>query len=101
MKTIKTKGGEILKFYTGEEIFKKDMKSKTFRDAYNEEMARLDIVGQIKTLRTKKKLTQKELAKKADMPQSVIARLESGEHSISLGTLSRIAHAVGKKIQLV
>ncbi len=89
------------KFYKFEDILKEELKSESFRQAYNEELARLDITKQIKTLRAKKKLTQKELAKKANMPQSVIARLESGEHSISLGTLSRIAHAVGKKIQLV
>lgn len=101
MKTIKTKDGEILKFYTAEEVFEKDMESESFRQAYGEELARLHIVGQIKELRAKKKLTQKELAQKANMPQSVIARLESGEHSISLGTLSRIAKVFNKEIQLV
>jgi len=88
-------------FHSFDDILKEDLKSETFRQAYNEELARLHIVGQIKELRLKKKLTQKELAQKAGMPQSVIARLESGEHSISLGTLSRIAKVFKKEIQLV
>lgn len=101
MKTIKTKDGEVLKFYTLEETFKKDMKSKAFREAYNEELVRLNLVGEIKKLRLGKKLTQKNLAKKAQMPQSVIARIESGEHSFSLGTLNRIAKVFNKEVQLV
>ena len=101
MKTIKTKDGEVLNFYTLEETFKKDMKSKVFRDAYYEELARLNLVGEIKKLRLGSKLTQKSLAQKAKMPQSVIARIESGEHSFSLGTLSRIAKVFNKEIQLV
>lgn len=101
MKTLKTKGGEIIKYYTFDEVFKKDMKSKTFRDAYNEELVRLNLVGEIKKLRLDKKLTQKNLAQKAKMPQSVIARIESGEHSFSLGTLSRIAKVFNKEVKLV
>lgn len=101
MKTIKTKDGKTLKFYTADEVFKKDSKSNIFVEAYNEELARLNLVGEIKKLRLAKKYTQKELAQKAQMPQSVIARIESGEHSFSLGTLSRIAKVFKKEIQLV
>jgi len=31
----------------------------------------------------------------------VIARMESGEHSVSLDTLNKIATALGKEVQLV
>ena len=85
MKTIKTKDGKILKFYTPKEVFKKspnkkvininglkfydfddilkeDLKSETFREAYNEELALLNLVGEIKKLRLEKKYTQKDLA---------------------------------------
>lgn len=124
MKKIKTKDGKVLKFYTPKEVFKKspnkkvininglkfydfddilkeDLKSETFRKEYNEELARLNLVGEIKKLRLEKKYTQKDLAQKAQMPQSVIARIESGEHSFSLGTLSRIAKVFKKEVQLV
>ena len=98
-KNVKRIGNHV--FYSAEEVFKKDMRSPAFRKAYNEEMARLKLASQIRELRLAKRLTQKAMAKKADMPQSVLARIESGTHSYSLGTLYRIAHAVNKEIQLV
>lgn len=89
------------KFYTFDEVFKKDMKSKSFREAVNTELAQLRIKKQLKEARLKKKMTQEGLAKKAGMPQSVIARLESGRQGLSFATISQIATALGKKIELV
>ena len=82
------------------DILKRELKSKTFREEYYKEVARLELAGQIRKLRTAKKLTQKQIAEKANMPQSVIARLESGTHSISVDTLSRVARVLGKQIRL-
>lgn len=82
-------------------ILKKELKSKKFEDFYNEEITRLKLSNKIKELRTKKKMTQESFAQKVNMPQSVIARVESGKHTISLSTLDKIAHALGKKIELV
>jgi predicted transcriptional regulator len=45
-------------------------------------------------------MSQVDLATKAVMPQSVIARIESGKHSFTFGTLDKIAHVLGKKIEL-
>ena len=59
------------------------------------------MIHQIKQARLSKKMTQKKLAKKADMPQSVIARLESGRQGLSFTTISKIATALGKKVELV
>ncbi len=87
--------------YDFDDILRKEMKSKVFRRAYGEEMARLNLVRQIREIRLAKKLTQKAVAKRANMPQSVVARLESGEHSFSLDTLQRIAYAFDKEVQLV
>lgn len=89
MKTIKLK-----------QVLKKEIKSPKFKEAYDEEIFRLKIASEIKSLRIQKELTQETFAKKAQMPQSVVARIESGKHSISLGTLNRVAHALGKRVQL-
>jgi len=89
-----------LKFYTTEEVFKKASKSEAFQDAYNEELIRLRLSRQIRKIRLGKKLTQKNVAEKAQMPQSVIARIESGTHSFSLGTLNRIAKVFNKEVEL-
>lgn len=82
-------------------LLNKSLKSETFKNEFNEELFRLKIASEIKNLRTKKKLTQEKFAEKANMPQSVVARIESGKHSISLITLNRVAHALGKHVQLV
>ncbi|MEK7117036.1 MAG: helix-turn-helix transcriptional regulator [Patescibacteria group bacterium] len=98
MKTITIKG---MKFVTFEDMLKKQMKIKGFKDGYEKEVARLNMIHQIKQARLSKKMTQEKLAKKADMPQSVIARIESGKRGLSFSTISRIATALGKQIQLV
>ena len=90
-----------LKFYTFKEVFSKKLKNKEFRRGYEEEKARLKLVEQIIDLRLKKKLTQKTLAEKVDMPQSAIARIESGGHNYSLSTLYRIAGVFKKEVRLV
>ncbi len=98
-KIIKKK--TILKLKTFDQVFKKSFQSKEFQHAYSEEMARLELANQIRDMRMKQQLTQKTLAGKAKMPQSVIARIESGKNGISLDTLNRIASVFGKRVELV
>lgn len=45
-------------------------------------------------------LTQRELARRVDVPQSTIARIERGNNT-SVDTLSKIANALGKKLGLL
>ncbi len=99
LRELRKKG---LIFHTQEEVFGKlSEQSKEYQRAYKEEIARLNLVRQIRELRLAKKLTQKAVAKRAKMPQSVVARLESGEHSFSLDTLQRIAYVFDKEVRLV
>jgi DNA-binding XRE family transcriptional regulator len=95
------KKAKNFKFKTFEDVFGKDFKSESFQKAYNEEVLRLVLAKQIRTIRLTKHLTQEGLAKKARMPQSVIARIESGKHGLSLDTLNRIAQVFGKSVQLI
>jgi DNA-binding XRE family transcriptional regulator len=97
----KIKNNTILKLKTFDQVFKKSFQSKEFQHAYNEELARFELANQIREIRMKQQLTQKTLAEKAKMPQSVIARIESGKNGISLDTLNRIASVFGKRVELV
>jgi transcriptional regulator with XRE-family HTH domain len=45
--------------------------------------------------------TQKQLAKRLKMTESMISRLESGDHVPSVKTLCRIADAFGRRLDLV
>jgi|SRR3989344_2934666 len=98
MKKIRKING--IRVYTSDEVFGKARKTKEYKEAYAKESARIALARQIREQREKKKLTQTAMARKADMPQSVIARIESGEHSISVDTLVRVAHALGKKVTI-
>jgi transcriptional regulator with XRE-family HTH domain len=65
----------------------------------NEELTNLRISQLIYQARTTAGLTQKELAKKINTPQSVIARMESANYyGHSLKTLQKIATALNKRI---
>jgi len=88
------------KLYTIEETFAKSMKSPAFKKAYEDEVARLKLVRQIKDLRLAQNMSQKKMASKANMSQSIIARIESGRHSFSVLTLYRIAKVFGKEVKL-
>jgi len=98
---VKNKKTINYKWKSSDEVFKKISKSKKFQKVYNEELLRLQLAKQIREARIKLKLTQQAVAKRAGMTQSVVARVESGEHSISLSTLGRISHSLGRNIKLV
>ncbi|MBM3261422.1 helix-turn-helix transcriptional regulator [Candidatus Kaiserbacteria bacterium] len=87
-------------WHSFEETFGRVSKTKKFQTAYTEEIIRLKLAKQVRELRLSKNLTQKNVAEKAGMPQSAVARLESGEHSISVDTLGKVAYALGKHIAL-
>jgi len=100
-KKILTKKKIKLTWYTPDQVFGPYRKSKEFQRGYREETMRLKLALAIKKAREAKHMTQTAVAKRASMPQSVVARLESGEHSVSVDTLGRVANALGAQIALV
>lgn len=98
MKKINIAGYTFIPF---EEFLKERFKDKSFRKGYLEKLAKLRLAHQIAVLRRKKRMTQKQVAEKAGMPQSVIARIESGRHSFSIATLHKIAGVFDTRIALV
>ncbi|MDB5170232.1 MAG: helix-turn-helix protein, partial [Candidatus Saccharibacteria bacterium] len=57
-----------------------------------------DFLLQLIVLRHQSKLSQTELAKKVGMPQSSLARIESGKNNPTLKTLLKIATALGSRV---
>lgn len=53
---------------------------------------------QIRALRKKARLTQEQLAAKANLPQAHISRLENAEHTATYKTLEKIANALGAAV---
>mgnify|MGYP001569264432 CR=1 FL=1 len=77
------------------------LKSSKFRQVFSDEISRLKLAHDIKALRQQRKMTQEQVATATNMPQSVIARIESGTHSFSIATLHRIARVFDRQIGLV
>ncbi len=51
-------------------------------------------------IRHGEELSQKELARKIGVSQQLISRIESGGENVSLITLTNIAHALNKKVEI-
>lgn len=81
------------------DIFKKDMEDPEFALGVQTEMNKLASAVSIKQERENYGWTQQELAEKAGIPQSTIARVEKGANT-SMDTISKIANAFGKSVVL-
>lgn len=64
-------------------------------DYYNQQF---DYAVAIVSLRKKVGLTQQQLADRVGVPQSTIARWETGDGNITMKNMGRIAHAVNKQL---
>lgn len=80
--------------------FDRYKKDKNYLILLQEEKELLALALQVAKERQRKGLTQAQLAKKAKMPQSQLARIESGNNNVTVATLSKIANALGKKLQI-
>ena len=76
------------------------MKDPEFRRIWEEGEADYQLGRQIIQARIDKKISQRELAKRAKTTQAVISRIESLDVSTTLQMASRIAKALGKNLQL-
>jgi len=77
------------KFISAETLHREWMKDPEFQ-----------IARQIIGARIKNKMSQADLAKKAKTGQAVISRLEGMNAKPSISLLSRVAQALGTKIQI-
>jgi len=55
---------------------------------------------ELRNIRKRQGLSQGELAKKMDVSQQLISRIEKGKENISLSTLNDVSGALGQKIQI-
>ena len=83
-----------------EQYLAQQMKNKAFRDAYREESQRLRVAYQVWQLRKRQKLSQKELARKLNTTQSVVARMESGQQNFTTDTLQKIASIFKRDLKI-
>lgn len=77
---------------------KQKLKDPEFKRWYEYYSRQLEIAYAINSIRRKKKITQKEMAKKLATSQSNIARLESGQQNFTIQMLDKIAKALDKQL---
>ena len=83
------------------DYLKEQLKDQTVREAYEEEGLFVELAIQIGRLRQRKGLTQRALARRLHTSQQTISRLESPQNgSLSLRTLVKLAHALGKEVKV-
>mgnify|MGYP001565138325 FL=1 len=83
------------------DYLKEQLKDPAVREAYEEEGLFVELAIQVAHLRQKQRLTQQQLAKRLHTSQQTISRLESPKNgSLSLRTLVKLAHALGKEVKV-
>ncbi|VDG21034.1 helix-turn-helix domain-containing protein [Lactiplantibacillus mudanjiangensis] len=79
------------------DYLQESLKNPSFKASYNSDYSKLASAAALMKARETAGLTQQELAVKASVPQSTVARIESGANT-SFDTLSKIAFALGKRL---
>lgn len=82
------------------ELLKEELKSEEFREDYNRVRKEYELIEQIVRIRKKLNITQAELAKKANVSQQAISRLEKEKHIPKIDTLLKIVDGLGLKLTL-
>lgn len=75
------------------------LKNPEFRAEYDALEGEFALIRQLIDLRIKRGLSQRQLAKRAEMQQPTVARLEGG-HTASLKTLRRVAEALDARVEV-
>lgn len=66
-----------------------------------EQCARRRIGAELKQAREEQGLSMAEVAERADLGKSHIARVEAGRYNVTIDTLAVISHALGKQISAI
>lgn len=82
------------------EHLEESLKEPAFRREWDEQEAEREVMESIVEARMAAGLSQKELAERCGMKAANLCRLENGNGNPSVATLSKIAHGLGKKLQI-
>ncbi len=86
--------------YTFEEHFEESMKDPAFREEWEKLQPEMAAVLAIVKAREEMGITQEKLAELTGIDQAVISKLETGKRKPTLKMLQRLAHGLGKIVQI-
>ena len=81
-------------------FYRKQMENEDLRELVEREIHSLKLGIQIAKLRRQGKLSQTRLAALADMSAPKISALENEPRNLTIATLIRVAHALGRKVEI-
>lgn len=84
-----------------EDLHRKWSTDAAYREAYKAMADEFSVAGAVLGAREQAGLTQKELARRMEAAQSVVARLESGASNTTVKTLRRVAQATGTHLRII
>jgi transcriptional regulator with XRE-family HTH domain len=79
---------------TSEQVLADELRDPDFRREWDRTTVARAVALQVVRYRTEQRLSQRALAKKLDMTQPQLARLEAGEHNPTIETLARLAQTL-------
>lgn len=87
-------------YYTFEEDLKERLKDPEFKKVWEETEPEYLLARELIKKRLKKKMSQRDLAKKVNTSQAVISRIETMSANPSLSLLKRIAKALDLNLRV-
>jgi len=79
---------------------KQELQEEEFRQLWNQRGAAYRVARELVRLRKMQGLSQSEVARRAGLKQPAIARLESGAVRPTLDIIQRVAHALGREVEI-
>ncbi len=83
-----------------DDCLKRKLQNPDFRIAYDAEDKRIELMLQIIKLRQQRGMTQSDLAKAIGTRQANVSRLERFDANLTLGTLEKVAQALGANLRI-
>ena len=83
-----------------DDSLKRKLQNPDFRAAYEAEDKRIELVLQIIKLRQQRGMTQADLAKAIGTRQANVSQLERFDANLTLGTLEKVARALGGSMRI-
>ena len=80
--------------------FQESLEDPSFAAEWDAQEAEREVMRSIVKARIAEGLIQKELADRCGMKPANLCRLENGNGNPSVATLSKIAHGLGKRLQI-
>ena len=89
-----------MKAYTFRDHLKESLKDPKFRKAWEESEAEYQVSRALISARINGKISQRELAKRANTTQAVISRVEGMNANPSIGLIQKLAQALNLKLKI-